>query len=471
VPLISVIIPALNESSTIENVVRFARTQSNVSEVIVVDDGSTDGTPEIALASGAVVITSSLLGKGASIADGLNVAVNDIVVLLDGDLTNLAPNLVERLTKPIRSGETNFVKGRFTRLAGRVTTLTAKPLLKIFFPELASIEQPLGGIIAAKKSTLSMIEMETDYGVDLGILIDLHMMGERILEVDIGQIDHDSQPLEDLAAMATQVTRTLFHRAERYSRFNIEQLMETEEWERQDTAKFPCIPSPNDHFHSIALFDMDGTLLQGRFITELANKTGRTRELEKFLDHPTMHPFERTRAVAGVFEGVALGEFVEAARQIPLNDGAIEAVRGLRKLGFRVGIITDSFRAAAETVRRRVFADFSLAHVMEFRHRVATGCIQICPSMFHEHGCSKHLICKKNAVLHLAATSGISTQRMIAVGDGENDICMLRTVGLSYAYRPKTKAVRDSAHETIDGCLSQLVSTVDAWLQESASVF
>jgi glycosyltransferase involved in cell wall biosynthesis len=60
-----------------------------VAKVIVVDDGSIDGTPELAAQAGARVVTSTLLGKGASMEDGVWAAQNEIVVFLDGDLNGL----------------------------------------------------------------------------------------------------------------------------------------------------------------------------------------------------------------------------------------------------------------------------------------------------------------------------------------------------------------------------------------------
>jgi glycosyltransferase involved in cell wall biosynthesis len=77
--MISVIIPVLNESERVGSVIEFAKAGPNVSEVIVEDDGSIDGTPELAREAGAAVLTSTLLGKGASIQDGLRAAKNDIV--------------------------------------------------------------------------------------------------------------------------------------------------------------------------------------------------------------------------------------------------------------------------------------------------------------------------------------------------------------------------------------------------------
>lgn len=454
--MITVIIPALNESKKIAEVVRYALRQDDVSEVIVVDDGSIDGTAELAEGAGARVLTSSLLGKGASLKDGLEEAHHEIVVFLDGDMSGFVPDLVAKLTRPIRQGLANFVKAKYARTAGRVTTLTAKPLIQVFFPELACFDQPLGGVIAARKSTLESIELETDYGVDLGMLIDLQMLGETIAEVDIGRIQHISQPLEDLSRMASQVARTILHRAARYGRLQVEQLMETEEAERQRGIDFSVLRGEEAMPAKIALFDMDGTLIDGRFVAELAMATGKRRELAKYLDHQEYHPIERTRAIARIFRGVPMATFVEVARRIPLHVGAVEAVRELRKRGYQVGIISDSFRIATETVRRRVFADFSIAHLMRFERNIASGEIGLCASMFHERGCLNHYMCKRNAILHLCQNAAMDMERLVVVGDGENDVCLLEAAGISIAYRGKCDRVREAASHVVESDLSEV---------------
>jgi glycosyltransferase involved in cell wall biosynthesis len=70
--MISVVTPVLNESPTVASLVSFSRRAPGVTEVIVVDDGSIDGTPELAAQAGVRVVTSTLLGKGASMEDGLS---------------------------------------------------------------------------------------------------------------------------------------------------------------------------------------------------------------------------------------------------------------------------------------------------------------------------------------------------------------------------------------------------------------
>ncbi len=83
---VSVLIPVLNESKTIAALVGLLKADPSVREVLVIDDGSIDGTAELASEAGAKVMTSTLLGKGASMEDGLRAARGDVVLFLDGDL-------------------------------------------------------------------------------------------------------------------------------------------------------------------------------------------------------------------------------------------------------------------------------------------------------------------------------------------------------------------------------------------------
>jgi HAD superfamily phosphoserine phosphatase-like hydrolase len=448
--MISVIIPVLNESERVATVIAFARQSPGVSEVIVVDVGSIDGTPELARSAGAAVITSTLLGKGASMEDGLWAARNEILLYLDGDLSQLHEDLVARMTQPILADTADFVKARFSRRAGRVTTLTARPLLQTFFPDLAHFEQPLSGIIAARRSLLRRLRFENDYGVDVGLFLDAAAASARLAEVDIGHIEHDSHPLEVLGDMATQVVRTILDRAARGGRLKLGHIREVSEVERQKQAELSIVLQKVGKVERLALFDMDGVLLQGRFIVSLAKRINKDTELREYLDHFEMRAEERTRRIAGLFAGVRQEVFEEVARNMPLTPGASDTVVGLRKAGFRVGIVTDGFRLAAETVRRRVFADFSVAHLMQFRHGRATGRVTLSPAMAHPQGCPEHESCKVNVMRHVMEQMGIRADRVLAVGDGENDICLLKAAGLSIAFQPKTPRVRAAAMTVAD---------------------
>lgn len=458
--MISVIIPALNEAETVGSVVRFARRAAGVGEVLVVDNGSIDGTPEQAAQAGAIVVTGSLQGKGASMEDGMKAARHEVLLYLDADLVGLRLDLIERMARPILDGRADFVKANFARSGGRVTTLTARPLLRALFPELASFQQPLGGIIAARRSLLQGLRFENDYGVDVGLLLDAVVAGARLAQVDVGPIAHESHPLEALGDMAAQVTRTILDRAARCRRLRRSCLQETDERERHERAELPALLRQTGPIERLALFDMDGVLLDGRFIVHLGRRAERLAELEQLLDNAAVEADQRTRRIAALFAGVPRALFEETARAMPLMAGARETVVALRKAGYRVGIVTDSFRAASEIVRRRVFADFSVAHLAHFRHARATGEVTLCPLMAHSHGCSQHRHCKQNVLLHLLDATGLRIEDVLAVGDGENDICMLRAAGRSVAFRPRTATVSAAARYIVRGMVTDLLSAI-----------
>lgn len=466
--MVTVIIPVLNEAATIASVVAFARSAPGVTEVLVVDDGSTDDTFEEAQRAGARVLTSTLLGKGASMEDGMRAATNDLLVFLDGDLSGLDADLIQRLTRPLLDDTADFVKARFSRRAGRVTVLTAIPLLQTFFPELARFAQPLGGIIAARRSTLSKLRFESQFGVDVGLLIDATLGGARVCEVDIGHIEHASQPLKRLGRMAKQVTRVVLDRAALHGRLSALHLRSTEELDRHAQAQLPAIVERLGRPERLALIDMDGTLLRGRFILALARATGSESKLMPLLDHPQLDAAERTASIARLFRGVSMSSFEKVARRIPLVLGARRMVIALKKEGYRVGIVSDSFRVATEIVRRRVFADFSVAHVLRFRQGLATGDIAGSPAMQRSGGCSEHRLCKLNVLLNLCERLGVLPAQVLAIGDGEPDMCMLRAAGISVAFEPKTPRVAEAATHRLEGSLLDVLS-LEASMRHSAA--
>ncbi len=458
--MISVIIPALNEARTIGYVVERVLHAANVTEVIVVDDGSIDGTADIAARAGAKVVTSRMLGKGASMEDGCRCATNEYLVFLDGDLDHFCDDLIARISAPLTQDQADLVKARFSRSGGRVTELSAKPLLNLFFPELASVFQPLGGIIAIRKDMLLSLSLENDYGADVGLLIDVYLRGGRIRQVDIGHVQHDSQPLENLRGMAHQVTRAILERAGRLGRLSEAQLSLVREQDRIAKAGLVSLLRSLGTPKKIAFLDMDGTLMAGRFAVELAKRANRTSELEGLLENSQLTSEQRTRRIASVFSGIPQQVFLQVASQIPLAQGAVELVVGLRKRGYSVGIVSDSFFIAAEVCRKRVFADFCAAHVMHFENGVATGEVTLAQAMSHSRGCRRHEICKSNLLRHIVERTSLDLQT-IAVGDNEGDICLLRSVDISIAFEPKTEAVANSADYCLSGNLAPILGYVD----------
>ena len=132
--MVSVIIPALNEEKTIRQVIRQAKRNELVDEIIVVDDMSTDATVAEAGKENVKVITPTHVGKGESMREGMLMAKNEILVFLEADLPDYEEDIVGMLTAPLIRDEADFVKSYFERPAGRVAEILVKPMLEFFFP-------------------------------------------------------------------------------------------------------------------------------------------------------------------------------------------------------------------------------------------------------------------------------------------------------------------------------------------------
>lgn len=238
---VSVVVPARNEAenivATVGQLVRL-RDAGIVDQVVVVDD-STDGTGELAAAAGAEVHDQSSLraefgpvdGKGDGMWRALAVCRGDVVCFLDADSADFGERFPRGLIGAVASGEADFAKGVYRRPfksggvtmptgGGRVTELTARPLLEAFFPQLAQFGQPLAGEIAARRDLLEHLPFATGYSVDIALLIDAWREAgiDRMAEVDLDVRQNRHRPLDELGPMAAAVTAGVLSRLARDGR-------------------------------------------------------------------------------------------------------------------------------------------------------------------------------------------------------------------------------------------------------------
>jgi glucosyl-3-phosphoglycerate synthase len=233
---VSVCLPARNEEATVGQIVATVRRNlvehaPLVDEVVVIDDGSTDATAEVASWEGARVLPVGEIlpdvpqgsGKGNALWMSLYACQGDIVCWLDADVRNFGSHFVTRLLEPLLTDPAiGFVKGYYRRPlhgeatgGGRVTELMARPVISALFPHLAGFVQPLAGEYAGRRTLLETVPFVEGWGVELGLLIDLvaDFGIDAIAQVDLDVREHRNRPLEELGPQAMAILVTGLRRA------------------------------------------------------------------------------------------------------------------------------------------------------------------------------------------------------------------------------------------------------------------
>jgi glucosyl-3-phosphoglycerate synthase len=239
---VSICLPARNEEATIGPILSelMQLVDAGVVDQVAVVDDSSDATAEVARSLGAEVHPQErlmpqfgpVLGKGDAMWRSLSVLTGEVICFLDADSEQFGAHFACGLLGPLLcEPRISFVKGFYRRpfrLAevtipdggGRVTELTARPLLNLFYPELAAVEQPLAGEVAAPRELLERLPFVTGYGVDIALLIDAYeLVGlEGIAQVDLEIRQNAHQPLRDLGPMAYAVLHAVGTRLQREGR-------------------------------------------------------------------------------------------------------------------------------------------------------------------------------------------------------------------------------------------------------------
>jgi len=263
---ISLALPALNEEETVGKVIR---TIKNVlmtrvpllDEIVLIDSNSIDRTCQIAEKIGVpVYIHQNTLpqygarkGKGEALWKSLYCTRGDIIIWIDTDIVNIHPRFVYGLIAPLLlRPEIDFVKGFYRRplkvgnkmqagSGGRVTELTARPLLNLFYPELSGIVQPLSGEYGGRRKVLEQLPFFSGYGVEIGLLIDmLEKFGLRsIAQVDLLERVHHNQPLEALGKMSFAIIQAVIRKLEgKYGQNMLENINKTMKMIRYEKDRF-----------------------------------------------------------------------------------------------------------------------------------------------------------------------------------------------------------------------------------------
>ena len=196
------------------------------------------------------------------------------------------------------------------------------------------------------------------------------------------------------------------------------------------------------HARRLVVFDMDSTLIRGEAINELANHANTGQQVDKITDAAMNGEIDFresfTRRVA-LLKGLDEKVLAKVAENLALTEGAERVIHTLKKLGYKIGIISGGFDYFGESLQKKLNLDYVFANGLEIENGKVTGNV---------NGDIIDGLRKAEILKTIATVENISLQQTIAIGDGANDLPMLSIAGLGIAFHAKP-IVKKNAQKSI----------------------
>jgi len=185
----------------------------------------------------------------------------------------------------------------------------------------------------------------------------------------------------------------------------------------------------------LVLFDMDGTLLNGRTICVFAEKKGFADQLSAILFN-TKEPYEKSIEIAKLLQGIPYQELLDIFRKIPLQEHIETIIPRLREKQIKTALVTDGYQRFANDLKKRLGLDYAFANRLTIKNQLVTGDLLFQNGSLQRSKNGKIYSINKRSVLDfLCMTLDITPNEVIAIGDGPVDIDMVEAAGLGIAYR------------------------------------
>jgi phosphoserine phosphatase len=186
----------------------------------------------------------------------------------------------------------------------------------------------------------------------------------------------------------------------------------------------------------LVFFDMDSTLVDMEIIDEMAQRAGVFKEVARITEKARRGDIDFEEALVqrvALLKGLKVEELEKIRNEMKLSEGAEDLVETLKRLGYKLGLVSGGFDYFSDFLREKLGLDFSYANQLEIKNGALTGKVlgKIVDNTY------------KAKIVHMVASrEGVLLDQTVAIGDGANDVLMLGQAGLGIAYNAKERLMR-----------------------------
>jgi len=186
----------------------------------------------------------------------------------------------------------------------------------------------------------------------------------------------------------------------------------------------------------LVFFDMDSTLIDMEIIDEMARRAGVLKEVGRITEKAKRGDLDFEEAIiqrVALLKGLKVEELEKIKSEMKLSEGAEELVATLKRLGYKLGLVSGGFHYFTDFLKDRLGLDFAFANQLEIKNGALTGRVlgNIVDGPY-----------KAKIVNSVSNEEGVLLDQTVAIGDGANDVLMLGQAGLGIAYNAKGKIER-----------------------------